>query len=139
LGRATREQCLRARSFFDGYYAPVTVIWMDSERLRGLFQLLEERGLSAGVDGKGRSCWMAFGFLLAARDCDVLALHDCDIVNYSRELLARLCYPMAHPHLGFEFCKGYYARVSDRLHGRATRLFVAPLIRALEGMVPGAA
>ena len=138
LGRATREQYLRARSFFDDFYTPVTMLWIDSERMQELLGLLEERGLSAGVDGKGRSCWLAFGYLLATRDCDVLALHDCDIVNYGRELLARLCYPVAHPHLGFEFCKGYYARVTDRLHGRVTRLFMTPLIRSLEGMAPGA-
>jgi glucosyl-3-phosphoglycerate synthase len=100
--------------------------------------LLEEQGLSAGVDGKGRSCWLAYGYLLATGDCDVIALHDCDIVNYDRHLLARLCYPVANPNLGFEFCKGYYARVTDRMHGRVTRLFMTPLVRAMESMFPGA-
>jgi glucosyl-3-phosphoglycerate synthase len=59
-------------------------------------------------------------------------------VNFERQLLARLCYPVAHPNLGFEFCKGYYARVTDRMHGRVTRLFMTPLIRALESMAPTA-
>jgi glucosyl-3-phosphoglycerate synthase len=63
-------------------------------------------------------------------------LHDCDIVNYERQLLARLCYAIAHPLLSFDFCKGYYARVTDRMHGRVTRLFMTPLIRALESMAP---
>ncbi len=138
LGRANEEQYLRARSFFDDFYTPVTMLWMNSERIQELLRMLEERGLSAGADGKGRSCWMAFGYLLARRDCDVIALHDCDIVNYNREMLARLCYPVTHPNLGLEFCKGYYARVTDHLHGRVTRLFIAPLIRALEGMAPAA-
>jgi glucosyl-3-phosphoglycerate synthase len=80
---------------------------------------------------------MAYGYLLSKRDCQVIALHDCDIVNYDRQLLARLCYAVAHPLLSFDFCKGYYARVTDRMHGRVTRLFMAPLIRALEGMAPG--
>jgi glucosyl-3-phosphoglycerate synthase len=79
---------------------------------------------------------MAYGYLLARGECEVIALHDCDILNYSRELLARLCYPVMNPTLGFEFCKGYYARVTDRMHGRATRLFMTPLIRALAGMAP---
>ncbi len=138
VGRATLDQFNRARSFFDGFYTPVTALWVESERIQELLRLLETRGLSAGGDGKGRSCWMAYGYMLAKRDCDVIALHDCDIVNYDRQLLARLCYPVVHPHLSFEFCKGYYARVTDRLHGRVTRLFVTPLIRALEGMAPGA-
>jgi len=110
---------------------------VDSERIQGLLRMLEERGLSAGPDGKGRSCWLAYGYLLARRDCQMIALHDCDIVNYDRQMLARLCYAVAHPHLPFDFCKGYYARVTDRMHGRVTRLFMSPLIRALEGMAPG--
>ncbi len=137
LGRATRDQYEKAKSFFDDFYTPVTVIWIDSERVQSLFKMLEERGLPAGADGKGRSCWLAYGYLLAMRDCGMIALHDCDIVNYDRQLLARLCYAIAHPHLPFEFCKGYYARVTDRMHGRVTRLFMTPLIRALEGMAPG--
>jgi glucosyl-3-phosphoglycerate synthase len=68
---------------------------------------------------------------------DIIALHDCDIVNYERQLLARLCYPVAHPNLGFEFCKGYYARVTNAMHGRVTRLFMNPLIRSVQGMAPG--
>jgi glucosyl-3-phosphoglycerate synthase len=137
LARASRDQYLRAKGFFKSFYTPVTVLWVNSPRIEALLETLEERGLSAGPDGKGRSCWMAYGYLLAKRDCDVIALHDCDIVNYDRQLLARLCYPVAHPHLGFEFCKGYYARVTNLMHGRVTRLFMNPLIRSMEGMAPG--
>jgi glucosyl-3-phosphoglycerate synthase len=61
-----------------------------------------------------------------------VALHDCDILTYDREFLARLCYPVAHPALGFDFCKGYYARLTDRLNGRVMRLFITPLLRALK-------
>jgi glucosyl-3-phosphoglycerate synthase len=136
LGRATKEQFLQASSFFRNFHTPVTILWIDSERVQALLQLLEERKLSAGGDGKGRSCWLAYGYVLAVRDCDVIALHDCDIVNYDRQLPARLCYPIVHPHLSFEFCKGYYARVTDRMHGRVTRLFVTPLVRAMLGMAP---
>ncbi len=137
LGRAEQEHYERARGLFQNFYTPVTVLWMDSERVQTLLRILEERELSAGPDGKGRSCWMAYGYLLARRDCRMVALHDCDIVNYDRQLLARLCYAIAHPHLPFDFCKGYYARVTDRMHGRVTRLFMTPLIRALEGMASG--
>ena len=137
LGQASREQYLRARSFFKDFYTPVSVLWIDSNRIQAVLANLEQRGLSAGSDGKGRSCWLSYGYLLAMRDCDVIALHDCDIINYDRQLLARLCYPVAHPHLGFEFCKGYYARITDRMHGRVSRLFMSPLIRAMKGMAPG--
>jgi glucosyl-3-phosphoglycerate synthase len=137
VGRATQDQFERAKAFFDDFYTPVRLLWMDGPRIQALLKKLEERGVPAGPDGKGRSCWLSYGYLLATRSCDVIALHDCDIVNYDRQLLARLCYPVAHPHLSFEFCKGYYARVTDRMHGRVTRLFMTPLVRALEGMAPG--
>ena len=75
---------------------------------------------------------MAYGYVLACRKSDVIALHDCDILSYDRELLARLCYPVANPNINFEFCKGYYARVTDRMHGRVTRLLVTPLIRSMQ-------
>jgi hypothetical protein len=41
--------------------------------------------------------------------------HDTDILNYSRDLLWRLTYPLLHPRMGYRFAKGYYSRVSDRL------------------------
>jgi len=113
----------------------VRIVWNDGERVQQLYRTLEENGLRVGPDGKGRSCWLAYGYVLASRQAGVIALHDCDIVNYSRELLVRLCYPVANPNIDFEFCKGFYARVSDRMHGRVTRLFVTPLVRALRSIL----
>ena len=138
LARADYRQYLKVREVLKGLARPVTVLWIDGERIQNIFMQLERHGLSAGPDGKGRSCWLAYGYLLATGDCDVIALHDCDIVNYDRQLLARLCYPVANPNLGFEFCKGYYARVTEQMHGRVTRLFMMPLIHAMESMFPGA-
>ena len=43
---------------------------------------------------------------------------------------------MVDPALDFEFCKAYYARVTDRMHGRVVRLLVAPLLRALVQLYP---
>ncbi|MCJ7545683.1 MAG: glycosyl transferase, partial [Deltaproteobacteria bacterium] len=84
---------------------------------------------------KGRSVWIAFGYVIANEKSDVIVLHDCDIVNYNRDFLARLCYPMANPNLGYEFCKGFYSRVTDRMYGRVTRLYFTPLVRALQKIV----
>jgi len=47
-------------------------------------------------------------------------------------MLARLCYPVTSPNLDYEFCKGYYSRVTDKMHGRVTRLFVTPLLRSFK-------
>jgi glucosyl-3-phosphoglycerate synthase len=99
--------------------------------MKSLYQLLEKNDLSAGLRGKGRAVWISLGYVLAGKS-RVIATHDCDIINYDRELLARLCYPVANPHSEYEFCKGFYSRVTDRMYGRATRLFFTPFIRALE-------
>jgi len=107
------------------------LIWCNGPRIQKLYTVLERHELRVGGDGKGRSAWTAYGYVLAKGECWVIALHDCDIVNYTTELLARLCYPCTNPSLDYEFCKGYYSRVSDRMHGRVTRLFVIPMIRAL--------
>ncbi|MHB8903214.1 MAG: glycosyltransferase family protein [Thermoguttaceae bacterium] len=107
------------------------VLWTDGPRVEGLYRQLHDAGLAVGAAGKGRSVWTAFGYLLADPWLKVFALHDCDIVNYDRELLARLCLPLVHPGTDFEFCKAYYARISDRMHGRVVRLFVSPLLQAL--------
>ena len=41
LGRATKEQYLRARSFFADFYTPVTILWLDGERMQDLLRMLE--------------------------------------------------------------------------------------------------
>ena len=136
LGKASLAEYRKACSFFAGFRAQVSFIWVDSPRMQKLLRQLDQHGLGAGQDGKGRSCWLSYGYLLAAGDCDVIALHDCDIRNYDRQFLARLCYPVVNPNLDFEFCKAFYARVTDRMHGRVTRLFTTPLLRAISGMAP---
>ncbi len=138
LGRATTADFTRVREIFRDFYTPVAILHIESERVQKLLRLLDSRGLPPGSDGKGRSCWLSYGYLLASADCDVIALHDCDIASYDRSLLARLCYPVVNPNLGFEFCKGYYARVTARMLGRVTRLFFTPLVRSIKGLVPGA-
>ncbi len=111
------------------------IVWSSGPRIGELYRLLEKNDLTLGVDGKGRSVWIAMGYVVASEKCEVIALHDCDILNYNRELLARLCYPLADPSMGYEFCKGFYSRVTDRLYGRVSRLFITPLIRALQRLV----
>ena len=107
------------------------IIWNDGPRMKKLYQILEENNLHPGGRGKGRAVWIAIGYVLARGKSRVIALHDCDIVNYSRALLARLCYPVANVHSEYEFCKGYYSRYTNRLYGRATRLFYTPFVNAL--------
>ena len=132
LGRTDDPaQFERAKKMFAVLPQRHRVIWASGPKLNELYKVLEEADLSAGGDGKGRSAWIAYGYILSRNESRVIGLHDCDIVNYSLELLGRLFYPIASPHIDYAFCKGYYARVTDRMHGRATRLFVTPLVRSL--------
>ena len=138
-GPADRSQFEEMRSLFQdvpclGGGEP-TVVWADGPRVRELLTRLEAEGLGPGADGKGRATWLAFGYVLASQESRVVAVHDCDIRDYSRELLARLCFPTANPNMNYEFAKGYYSRVTDRLHGRATRLFMTPLLQAMKSVL----
>jgi glucosyl-3-phosphoglycerate synthase len=112
-----------------------TLLWNSGERVEAVYQRLRDEGLDPGENGKGRSTWLGYGYVLASGVSRVIAVHDCDIRTYDRELLARLCYPTGNPNLQYEFAKGYYGRVTDRLHGRVTRLFVGPLLKALRAVL----
>ncbi len=134
-GAVRRADFERARRLFAQLPQPTALLWNDGPRLKALFELLDEADLSAGAGGKGRNLWMCFGYVLACEQARMVAVHDCDIITYNRELLARLVYPVAHPSLGFDYCKGYYARVTDRLNGRVMRLMMTPLLRALKSII----
>ena len=135
IGRADRRQFEHARRFFSPLGARCRLIWIEGERVQGFIRLLLENRLDIGPPGKGRGSWLAIGYVLGDPSTKVVALHDADIVSYDRSLLSRLCYPLVNPTLSYEYSKGFYARVTDRLHGRVTRLFFTPLVRALIQLV----
>jgi glucosyl-3-phosphoglycerate synthase len=135
LDRASALEFRLAKDFFGTLAQRVRVIWNDGPRIQELLQLLVSQGIDIGTAGKGRGCWVSFGYILARRESKVIALQDCDVLSFNREYLARLCFPLANPSLGYEFCKAYYSRVTDRLHGRVTRLYFTPLIRSLQHIV----
>lgn len=135
LGPASDTEFSAARRFFSSLPQKVRVIWNNGKRMRKIYRAIEAEELPTGPEGKGRSVWMAYGYVLARHEYNAIVLHDCDIVTYSRDMLARLCYPVSNPSLDYDFCKGYYTRVTDKMHGRVTRLFVTPLIRALEMII----
>jgi glucosyl-3-phosphoglycerate synthase len=132
LGPCTRKEFDKARKFFSVLPQETKLIWNNGKRLSSVYKKIQAAGLQLGNAGKGQSAWMAYGYILAQRHIRVIALHDCDIMTYNRELLARLCYPVTNPNLDYEFCKGYYSRVTNRMHGRATRLLITPLLRSLK-------
>lgn len=125
LDRADREQFEYARAFFSRLPQRHRILWNDGPRLTALSQELAAKSLAPEEPGKGRNVWFCIGYALASRRTSCIGLHDCDIVTYSREMLACLLYPIANPHFHYDFCKGYYARVANRkLNGRVGRLLV---------------
>lgn len=132
LDRADRRQFEEARRRMSDLPMDVKIVWQDGKRVQGLYKELKKNEFKLDMPGKGRSVWMAIGYILSDPEVYAMALHDCDILNYSRELLARLIYPVVHPASDFEFSKGYYARATDKLYGRVTRLFYTPLMRTLK-------
>ena len=134
LDQADAEQFREFKAFMDRLPQHTRILWHDGPRLSALDAELQAIGLAPPQPGKGRNVWYCFGYTLATGRAKAIALHDCDILTYQRDLVARLLYPVANPHWEFEFVKGYYARINadDQLSGRATRLFVAPLLRAMK-------
>ena len=124
-----------ARKLFSRLPQQTSLLWNDGPRLQRLLKKLARANLAPGPTGKGRNLWLCFGHVLAATQAGMVAIHDCDITNYHLEMLARLCFPVAHPKLGFDFCKGYSARFTDRLNGRVMRLLFTPLVRALQSVL----
>lgn len=132
LDDAGREAYIRTKEFFSCLPQETVIVWNNAPALEAFYSRLWAEGLIDSSEGKARAVWMSLGYLLARGDTEVVAVHDCDILTYERSLLARLIYPLVHPNMEYEFAKGYYARVTTRLHGRVMRLFVTPLIRALQ-------
>lgn len=132
LGPATEEEFRNAKDFFSMLPQKVSIIWNTGPRISEIYKTIERAELPIGEPGKGRSVWMAFGYILSRQEFKAIVLHDCDILSYTRDMLARLCYPVVNPNLDYDFCKGFYSRITDRMHGRVTRLLFIPLIRALQ-------
>lgn len=136
LDRADESQYRHAIQFFNTLPQHHRILWNDGPRLKAIDAELQSLGLAPKEMGKGRNVWYCMGYILASGKSESIALHDCDIVTYTSELLARLIYPVANPMFNYEFCKGYYARVAGgKLNGRVNRLLVTPLIRSLKSVI----
>ncbi|QQA43889.1 glycosyl transferase [Pelagovum pacificum] len=136
LDRADEAQYRAAQGFFARLPQNHVVIWNDSPRMTALQARLADLGLAPGERGKGSNVWSCMGYLIACADSSVIAIHDCDITTYDRELLARLVYPVAIPSFPYQMAKGFYPRIDGhKLNGRVTRLLVSPLLIALKKVI----
>lgn len=132
IDQASKEEFKRAIKFFSRLPQQHSLLWNDGPNLLAIDKQLRKEGLAPSEAGKGRNVWYCMGYMLAKKNTEAVAFHDCDIITYRREMLARLLYPVANPLFSYQFCKGYYPRIADNsMHGRVSRLLVTPLVRAL--------
>jgi glucosyl-3-phosphoglycerate synthase len=135
LDGANKKEFDHAKQFFGIMPQNLSILWNDGERIQNILRILEQNEIGIGPQGKGRGAWLAFGYILAKRDTYAMALHDADILTYERDMLARLIFPIVHPGCDFEFSKGYYSRISTKMHGRVTRLMYFPLVHAISHII----
>ncbi len=136
LDQADDFQYKNALEYFAELPQHHRVIWNDGPKMQQLKNKLATKNIDTSVAGKGRNVWFCFGYMISSRKSEAIALHDADITTYSREMLARLIYPVADPTFNYKYCKGYYFRSDDeKLHGRAVRLLVTPLLRTLKKLL----
>ncbi len=114
------------------------VVWCNKPEVQQVFLELKSKGIDVtGMSGKGKDVWLAMG--IASLELDAFAVHDADIVSYTKMLPTKMLYPLIEPKLDFFFSKGYYARISQekrRLYGRIHRLFINPILEVLQEKLP---
>jgi glucosyl-3-phosphoglycerate synthase len=134
LAAESAEEVEAARAFFDDMPFPVRILWTNGPPVRELLADVHQRGLDVlGPPGKGWAVWQGLG--VATLEAELIALFDADIRTFSPSYPLRMLGPLLEPSDGVAYVKAFYSRLSieeGRLHGRATRLFVAPLLQALE-------
>ncbi|MCZ6556072.1 MAG: glycosyl transferase, partial [Candidatus Dadabacteria bacterium] len=81
IGRADEDQFKHAQEYFSVLPQNYKLIWDDGEKIQSLFNLLKENGLDVGEPGKGRATWIAYGYVRAREESEVIALHDCDVLT----------------------------------------------------------
>ena len=65
------------------------------------------------------------GYILSVGKAEAVALHDCDIITYSRSFVNKISISSCNPKFNFDFCRGYYPRVSEnKVKGRVAELLL---------------
>ncbi len=137
LAADNKEQVHKAKEFFAGMPFPVHVQWTNSPLVIEVLKKQEKNGLDLLVTpGKGWAVWQGIG--VATKRSEVVALFDADIRTFNTFYPARMLHPLLEKSNGISYVKAFYSRLSlenNALQGRATRLFVGPLLASLEQLV----
>ncbi len=128
------QEGLRLKRLFK---IPCDLIWCNKPEVGAVFEELKLKGLDVTqLSGKGKDLWIAFG--IASLELFAFAVHDSDIVSYTKMLPTKLLYPTIEPELDFFFCKGYYARINSKnkkMYGRLQRLLITPLLEVMQEVI----
>ncbi|MCW4005790.1 MAG: glucosyl-3-phosphoglycerate synthase [Candidatus Bathyarchaeota archaeon] len=131
---ASPQEYRLAHQILSRFDLPYELLWCNNPDVATVLEELKSKGLDVTASrGKGKDVWMAIG--IASLDLHAIAIHDADIVSYTELIPTKLLYSVVEPQLDFSFCKGYYARVNlerRRMYGRIYRLFINPLLEALQ-------
>ncbi len=137
LAADNKEQVHIANDFFAEMPFSVHVQWTNSPLVIELLKEQETNGLDLlGIPGKGWAVWQGVG--IATKRSEVVALFDADIRTFNSFYPARMLQPLLEKSNGISYVKAFYSRLSlenNALQGRATRLFVGPLLASLEQLV----
>jgi len=137
LSAKSSAQVKEARKFFDNMPFPVHLQWTNAPSVIELLKSQERNGLELlGTPGKGWAVWQGIG--VATRKSEVVALFDADIRTFSSLYPSKMILPLLDDSYGISYVKAFYSRLSletNELQGRATRLFVGPLLASLEQLV----
>ena len=121
-----------------GFEIPCEVIWCNKPEVTNVLEELKKKGLDVTeLSGKGKDLWISMG--IASLELYAFVLHDADIAHYSKMLPTKMLFPIIEPNLDFFFAKGFYARVNmetRQMYGRIYRLFINPLLDALQEKYP---
>ena len=135
----TKEQYIDAYRHLCNLPQTVLPMWCNGERIMRLFEQLSQEPNGVDIrpfpDGKGLSVWKALGITTLL--VDYICLHDADILTFDRTYPAKLLFPLLENY-GITYSKAYYARFHQRhFMGRVVRLWVFPLLSALQEIHPG--
>ena len=134
LAADSPDDVVAAEDFFASMPFPVQVHWTNGPAVRELLESIGDLGLDVtGPPGKGWAVWQGLG--VACQDAEVVGLFDADIRTFSAAYPERMLRPLLDRSHGVAYVKAFYSRLSletQALQGRATRLFVGPLLASLE-------
>jgi glucosyl-3-phosphoglycerate synthase len=134
LSAENADDVAAAEAFFAGMPFPVHVHWTNGPAVRELLESVGNLDLDVtGPPGKGWAVWQGLG--VACQDAEVVGLFDADIRTFGSAYPERMLRPLLDRSHGIAYVKAFYSRLSletQALQGRATRLFVGPLLASLE-------